>query len=205
MGDDTLKTVKLRAEHNAWFLLATLYGRPGPDDWELQSKNCQAWNRYMANATPPDFRQMLIARRVLCHAGSLSGAAETPLSATGATDARPARLCRRAGPELSAGAFFFPPPRRNRCVLGGKENSGVSRDGVQNFPQTMDGDEIRSEKGVDGHTFNGKITVVLKMQGKSGIYFCLYFNQIPERANNPQHFGSPGRGLSTELCTSSVD
>jgi hypothetical protein len=84
-------------------------------------------------------------------------------------------------------------------------NSGVSRDGIQNFPQTMDGDEIRSEKGVDGHTFNGKITVVLKMQGKSGGYFCLYFNQIPERANNPQHFCSPGRRLSTELCTSSVD
>jgi len=64
---------------------------------------------------------------------------------------------------------------------------------------------MRSERDVDGHTLNGKLTGVLKMQGKSGIYFCLYFNQIPERANNHQHFCSPGHGLSTELCTSSVD
>jgi hypothetical protein len=30
------------------------------------------------------------------------------------------------------------------------------------------------------------------MQGKSGIYFCLHFNQTPERANNPPHFCVPG-------------
>jgi hypothetical protein len=38
MDDEAPKTIKLRAEDNAWFLLATLYGRPAPDDRELQSK-----------------------------------------------------------------------------------------------------------------------------------------------------------------------
>ena len=60
MDDEAPKTIKLRAEDNAWFLLATLYGRPAPDDRELQSKNCQAWNRYMANAISRDSRQKLV-------------------------------------------------------------------------------------------------------------------------------------------------
>jgi hypothetical protein len=59
MGD-ALKTVKLRAEDNGWFLLATLYGQPTRDDWELKLKNSQAWNRYMASAIPPDFREKLV-------------------------------------------------------------------------------------------------------------------------------------------------
>jgi hypothetical protein len=51
MAGDALKTVKLRAEDNGWFLLATLYGQPTRDDWELKSKNREAWNRYMASAS----------------------------------------------------------------------------------------------------------------------------------------------------------
>ena len=65
MGDDALKTQKLRAEDNAWFLLATLYGQPRDDaeldNAELILKNFQSWNRYMANAIPPDLREKLVA------------------------------------------------------------------------------------------------------------------------------------------------
>jgi hypothetical protein len=84
--------------------------------------------------------------------------------------------------------------------------SGLSEPGW--YPKFSTDDGRRRDtilKDVGGHTLNGKLTVVLKMQGKSGIYFCLRFNQIPERANNRQHFCFPGLGLSIELCTSSVD
>ena len=62
MADDALKTVKRRAEDNAWFLLATLYGQPtiGIGDLELRLRNRRAWNRYMANAIHPDVLKKLV-------------------------------------------------------------------------------------------------------------------------------------------------
>ena len=65
MADDALKTVKRRAEDNAWFLLATLYGQPtiGIGDLELRLRNRRAWNRYMANAIHPDVLEKLIGER----------------------------------------------------------------------------------------------------------------------------------------------
>jgi hypothetical protein len=63
LADDAPKTVKLRAEDNAWFLLATLYGQPSIGDLELQLRNRCAWNRYMANAIHPDVLEKLIGER----------------------------------------------------------------------------------------------------------------------------------------------
>jgi hypothetical protein len=42
------KPPKIRAEDNPWYLLATLYGAPEFDNYELQAKNTVAWNRYFA-------------------------------------------------------------------------------------------------------------------------------------------------------------
>jgi hypothetical protein len=39
---------KIKAEENAWYLLATLYGVPVYSNDELQAKNRAKWNRYFA-------------------------------------------------------------------------------------------------------------------------------------------------------------
>jgi hypothetical protein len=39
---------KIKAEENAWYLLATFYGVPVYSNDELQAKNRAKWNRYFA-------------------------------------------------------------------------------------------------------------------------------------------------------------
>ena len=50
MADKTSGKLKVRAEDNPWYLLATLYGQPTARDDELAKRNRVAWNRYMASA-----------------------------------------------------------------------------------------------------------------------------------------------------------
>jgi hypothetical protein len=40
--------LKIKAEDNPWYLLATLYGVPTAGDDKLKAKNRIAWNRYFA-------------------------------------------------------------------------------------------------------------------------------------------------------------
>jgi hypothetical protein len=49
-GAGEAKPLKIKAEDNPWYLLATLYGAPKGDGDELQAKNRAAWNRYFAAA-----------------------------------------------------------------------------------------------------------------------------------------------------------
>ena len=37
-----------KPEDNPWYLLATLYGQPSPDDTGLQERNRRSWNRYLS-------------------------------------------------------------------------------------------------------------------------------------------------------------
>ena len=37
-----------KPEDNPWYLLATLYGQPSPDDTGLQERNRRFWNRYLS-------------------------------------------------------------------------------------------------------------------------------------------------------------
>jgi uncharacterized protein YjbI with pentapeptide repeats len=39
---------KAKPENNPWYLLATLYGQPTPDDFQLKARNREAWNRYVS-------------------------------------------------------------------------------------------------------------------------------------------------------------
>ena len=59
------KAPKKKAEGNPWYLLATLYGVPEPEDHELQLKNRLAWNRYFAANLDEETRKDLIEERQL--------------------------------------------------------------------------------------------------------------------------------------------
>jgi hypothetical protein len=45
--------------NNPWYLLATLYGQPTPNDRELQARNRRAWNRYISRWLTADDRFLL--------------------------------------------------------------------------------------------------------------------------------------------------
>ena len=48
-GAGEAKPLKIKAEDNPWYLLATLYGVPKSRDDELKAKNRTTWNRYFAD------------------------------------------------------------------------------------------------------------------------------------------------------------
>jgi hypothetical protein len=52
--------LKIKAEDNPWYLLATLYGVPEFRDDELKNKNRDAWNRYFAGNLDEETRARLI-------------------------------------------------------------------------------------------------------------------------------------------------
>jgi hypothetical protein len=54
---------KKKAEDNPWYLLATLYGVPQFDNYELQAKNRVAWNRYFAANLDEETRTKLIEEK----------------------------------------------------------------------------------------------------------------------------------------------
>jgi uncharacterized protein YjbI with pentapeptide repeats len=56
---------KIKAEDNPWYLLATLYGVPKEDDFELRAKNRAAWNRYFAANLDEETRTKLVAEKRL--------------------------------------------------------------------------------------------------------------------------------------------
>ena len=60
MADKTSGKLKVRAEDNPWYLLATLYGQPTARDDELAKRNRVAWNRYMASAIRDELKSDLI-------------------------------------------------------------------------------------------------------------------------------------------------
>jgi uncharacterized protein YjbI with pentapeptide repeats len=51
--------LKIKAEDNPWYLLATLYGQPTSDDHALQARNRRAWNRYISRWLTADDRFLL--------------------------------------------------------------------------------------------------------------------------------------------------
>jgi uncharacterized protein YjbI with pentapeptide repeats len=54
--------LKIKAEDNPWYLLATLYDNPGKvGDFDLRNKNRLAWNRYFAANLDNETRTRLIA------------------------------------------------------------------------------------------------------------------------------------------------
>src|SRR4051812_39844448 len=59
MTDEPAKTPKFDANDNPWYRLATLYGEPARDDYELHAKNRVAWNRYMAGRLTDEARAAL--------------------------------------------------------------------------------------------------------------------------------------------------
>lgn len=54
---------KIKAEDNRWYLLATLYGMPGPSDSGLKEKNRTTWNRYFAVNVDEEKRTKLIEEK----------------------------------------------------------------------------------------------------------------------------------------------
>jgi uncharacterized protein YjbI with pentapeptide repeats len=54
---------KTKAEENPWYLLATLYGKPGFTDDGLKAKNRVAWNRYFAANLGEETRTKLIEEK----------------------------------------------------------------------------------------------------------------------------------------------
>jgi hypothetical protein len=54
---------KIKAEHNPWYLLATLYGVPEEGNDELRNKNRAAWNRYSAANLSEQTRARLIEEK----------------------------------------------------------------------------------------------------------------------------------------------
>jgi uncharacterized protein YjbI with pentapeptide repeats len=63
MTNDQFENNKVKPEDNFWYLLATLYGQPEPDDYELQTRNRTAWNRYMAVEFAEESRAQLIKEK----------------------------------------------------------------------------------------------------------------------------------------------
>jgi uncharacterized protein YjbI with pentapeptide repeats len=59
-GAGEAKPLKIKAEDNPWYLLATLYGVPDLDDRERQARNRAAWNRYFAASLDEETRTKLI-------------------------------------------------------------------------------------------------------------------------------------------------
>jgi hypothetical protein len=62
-GVKTAKALKIKAEDNPWYLLATLYGVPERGDDEVQAKNRVAWNRHFAAKLEEETRTKLIEER----------------------------------------------------------------------------------------------------------------------------------------------
>jgi hypothetical protein len=62
-GVKTAKPLKIKAEDNPWYLLATLYGVPRRGDDEVQAKNRVAWNRYFAAKLEEETRTKLIEEK----------------------------------------------------------------------------------------------------------------------------------------------
>jgi hypothetical protein len=62
-GVKTAKPLKIMAEDNPWYLLATLYGAPERGDDEVQAKNRAAWNRYFAANLEEKTRTKLIEEK----------------------------------------------------------------------------------------------------------------------------------------------
>jgi len=58
-----LKSSKIKAEDNPWYLLATLYGVPELGDYDLQKKNRVAWNRYFADGLAEETRARLVSEK----------------------------------------------------------------------------------------------------------------------------------------------
>jgi hypothetical protein len=71
---------KTKPENNPWYLLATLYGQPTPDDIALRERNRRAWNRYMLQWLKDDCR-FLLTKKGPGLAGDLA-----PLTAEELTD-----------------------------------------------------------------------------------------------------------------------
>jgi Pentapeptide repeats (9 copies) len=62
-GGEAPKPPKIEAEDNPWYLLATLYGKGGFTDDELQAKNRATWNRYFAANLDEETRAKLIEEK----------------------------------------------------------------------------------------------------------------------------------------------
>ncbi len=62
-GADEAKPPKIKAEDNPWYLLATLYGVPGEDDYPLRDRNRVAWNKYVAASLPEKARARIIEEK----------------------------------------------------------------------------------------------------------------------------------------------
>jgi uncharacterized protein YjbI with pentapeptide repeats len=62
-GAGEAKPLKIKAEDNPWYLLATLYGVPERRDQELRAKNRVAWNRYFAANLDDESRALVIGQR----------------------------------------------------------------------------------------------------------------------------------------------
>jgi hypothetical protein len=62
MTDNAEKPILTPAEQNPWYLLATLYGVPEPNDREVQNRNRTTWNRYYASRLTDDDRRRLKGR-----------------------------------------------------------------------------------------------------------------------------------------------
>jgi hypothetical protein len=52
--------LKIQAEDNPWYLLATLYGVPEQENQALRNRNRIAWNRYFAANLDEETRARLI-------------------------------------------------------------------------------------------------------------------------------------------------
>jgi uncharacterized protein YjbI with pentapeptide repeats len=72
MGDDLEKLEsgagegkppKTKAEDNPWYLLATLYGVPELSDFDIQSRNRIAWNRYFSALLAEETRARLVEEK----------------------------------------------------------------------------------------------------------------------------------------------
>jgi uncharacterized protein YjbI with pentapeptide repeats len=63
MTDGVAQRLRIKAENNPWYLLATLYGQPTFEDAELQVRNRTGWNRCMARALTEEARAALLARK----------------------------------------------------------------------------------------------------------------------------------------------
>ncbi|MDQ6868107.1 MAG: pentapeptide repeat-containing protein [Pseudomonadota bacterium] len=64
-GREEERAPRIKAEDNPWYLLATLYGVPEPENHELQLKNRLAWSRYFAANLDEETRKDLIKERRL--------------------------------------------------------------------------------------------------------------------------------------------
>jgi hypothetical protein len=54
--------LKIKAQDNPWYLLATLYGQPSSNDRELRARNRRAWNRYVSQWFDADIKMLFQGR-----------------------------------------------------------------------------------------------------------------------------------------------